>query len=124
MYRTSRNAANIALRHAKRDYYATNFQNYKNYPKHAWKTINDILGRNHNQNVINEIKFSGKSVTSTFELEEVFTEYFTDTDPKLAQTINHDSDSNFEDIITKRQSTGKFSFETVNEFIVCRLITN
>ena len=57
--------------------------------------------------VINEIKVSGKSMTSTDELKVVFNEYFTDIGPNLAQTISHESYCNFDDFITKRQSTAK-----------------
>jgi hypothetical protein len=88
--------------------YQTKFLYHKNNPKHAWKTINDILGRSHNHNAIREIKLSGKYVTSTEELKEVFNEYF--IGPKLAQTIEHDSDINFGDFITKREPASKFSF--------------
>jgi formaldehyde-activating enzyme involved in methanogenesis len=45
LYRSSRNAANIALRNAKREYYATKFLNNKTNPKHAWKTVYKILGK-------------------------------------------------------------------------------
>ena len=122
-YKSSRNRCNIAFRHAKREYYATKFLNHKNNTKHAWKTINDILGRSHNQNTIHEIKLSGKSITWTEELKEVFNEYFTNIGHKLAQTIEHDSESNFGDFITKQEPARKFSFEAVNEFPVYRLIT-
>ena len=53
-YKSARNSANIALSHAKREYYTTKFQNFKTNPKHAWQTINDILGRNNNQSIITE----------------------------------------------------------------------
>ncbi len=122
-YKSSRNAANIALRQAKREYYATKFQNPQINPKQAWQTINDILGRNHNQNTIHEIKHSGKSVTSTEELKEIFNEYFTNIGTKLSQTIEHNNDCNFQDYITKRASVNKFSFEAVDELMVYRLIT-
>ena len=82
---------------AKREYYKTKFQNPKTNPKHAWQTINDILGRNNNQSIIHEIKYSGKSVTSNEELKEIFYEYFTNIGPKLVQTTEHDSACNFED---------------------------
>ncbi len=55
------------------------FQNPKTDPKHAWQTINDILGRNHNQNTIHEIKYSGKAVTSTEELKEIFNQNISQT---------------------------------------------
>ena len=109
-------------RQAKREYYTTKFQNPKTNPKHAWQTINDILGRNNNQSIIHEIKYSGKSVTSNEELKEIFNEYFTNIGPKLAQTIEHDSACNFEDFFTKRESVNEFSFEAVNESLVYTLI--
>ena len=75
--KSSRNSANIALRQAKSEYYTTKLQNSKTNPKHAWQTINDILGRNNSPSIIHEIKYSGKSVTSNEELKEIFNEYFT-----------------------------------------------
>ncbi len=100
-----------------------NFQNPKTDPKHAWQTINYILGRNHNQNTIHEIKYSGKAVTSTEELKEIFNEYFPNISTKLAETIEQDNDCNFRDFITKRGSVNKFSFEAVNELVIYRLTT-
>ena len=107
-YKSSRNTANIALRQAKREYYSTKFQNPKTNPKHAWQTINNILGRNNNQNTIHEIKHSAKSVTSTEELKEIFNEYFTNIVPKLAQTIERDSACNFGDFIIRRDPSKNF----------------
>ena len=45
--------------------------------KKAWRTINDVLGRNRKHSTINEIKLPGKTVTSTDELVEVFKVYMT-----------------------------------------------
>ena len=55
--------------------------------------------------------------------EKIMNEYFTNIGPKLSQAIEHDSDSNFGDFITKHEPARKFSFEAVNEFTVYRLIT-
>ena len=74
LYKSSRNAANIALRNAKREYYATKFLNNKTNPKHAWKTVN-------------EINLAEKTVTSTSELVNVFNDYFSDVCPKLAEKM-------------------------------------
>jgi hypothetical protein len=65
LYKSSRNAANIALRNAKRECYATKFLNNKTNPKHAWKTVNEILGRSQKQNIVNEINLPEKTFTST-----------------------------------------------------------
>ena len=121
-YKSSRNSANIALRQAKREYYITKFQNPKTNPRHAWQTINDILGRNNNTNTIHEIKHLGKTVSSNEELKEIFNEYFTNIGPNLAQTIRRDRACNFEDFVIKRGSVNQFSFEAVNELMVYTLI--
>ena len=65
------------MRNAKRENYATQFVNHNKNPKQAWKTIDNILGRNHKQNNVIEIKLSDKTVTSTEELVEVFNDHFT-----------------------------------------------
>ena len=121
-YRSSRNAAITALREAKKNY-RTKFRNPKINPKQAWKKINDILGRNNDKNTIYEIKPSEKSTTCTEKLTELVNEYLTNIDPKLAQTIEYESDCKFEEFITKRASVNKFSLESVNESMVYRLIT-
>ena len=40
VYKTSRNLVNIALRHAKAEYYRNKIAQQNNNPKEAWKTIN------------------------------------------------------------------------------------
>ena len=96
LYKSSRNAANIALRNAKREYYATKYLNNKTNPKHAWKTVNEILGRSQKQNIVNEINLPEKTVTSTGELVNVFNDYFTDVGPKLAEKLNTNTTVAFE----------------------------
>ena len=49
VYKTSRNLVNIALRHAKAEYYRKKIAQQNNNPKEAWKTINDLLGRSSNE---------------------------------------------------------------------------
>ena len=51
--------------------------------KKAWRTINDVLGRNRKPSTINEIKLPGKIVTSSDELVEVFNDYFSNIGPRL-----------------------------------------
>ena len=121
-YRSSRNAAITAMRDAKKNC-RTKFRDPKINPKQAWKTINDILGRNNNKNTIYEVKPSEKSTACTEKLTELVNEYLTNIDPKLARKIENESDCKFEEFITKRASLNKFSFEAVNESMVYRLIT-
>ena len=44
-YKTTRNRVNIELRNAKKDYSSTKIAGEKCNPKEAWKTINNLLGR-------------------------------------------------------------------------------
>lgn len=65
----------------KKEYYTKKFSDSKQNPKTAWRTINDILGRNKKYTTINKIKLSGQIVTSTNELVEVFNDYFSNIGP-------------------------------------------
>ncbi|CAB3986133.1 Hypothetical predicted protein [Paramuricea clavata] len=126
LYKSSRNVANTALRSAKRDYYANKFTNNKQNPKYAWRTINDILGRNRKQTTINEIKLPGKTVTSTDELVDIFNDHFSNIGPKLAESIPNDNDVSFRDFITQQKSKTKnsFSFRPVSVTLVYTLLVN
>ena len=126
LYKSSRNVANTALRSAKRDYYANKFTNNKQNPKYAWRTINDILGRNRKQTTINEIKLPGKTVTSTDELVDIFNDHFSNIGPKLAESIPNNNDVNFRDFITQQKSKTKnsFSFRPVSVTLVYTLLVN
>ena len=123
LYKSSRNAANIALRNAKREYYATKFLNNKTNPKHASKTVNEILGRSQKQNIVNEINLPEKTVTSTSELVNVFNDYFTDVGPKLAEQIEYEHNCSFRDFIPQHEPVERFIFQPVNVATVYRLIT-
>ncbi|CAB4042980.1 Hypothetical predicted protein, partial [Paramuricea clavata] len=120
------NVANTALRSAKRDYYANKFTTNKQNPKYAWRTINDILGRNRKQTTINEIKLPGKTVTSTDELVDIFNDHFSNIGPKLAESIPNDNDVSFRDFITQQKSKTKnsFSFRPVSVTLVYTLLVN
>ena len=60
-YRTSRNQVNIGLRNAKQNYYSTKIAGQKGDPKKAWKSINNLLGKQTKQTVVNELNM-GKTI--------------------------------------------------------------
>ena len=88
VYKTSRNRVNIALRHAKAEYYRNKIAQQNNNPKEAWKTINDLLGRSSNDPTVNELKINDSNITSTEEIANAFNECFTKIGPKLANFID------------------------------------
>ena len=54
-YKTSRNQINIELRNAKQNYYSTKITGQKCNPKIAWKSINNLLGKQTKQTVVNKL---------------------------------------------------------------------
>ena len=120
LFKSSRNAANIALRHSKKEYYINKFSNNKQNPKKAWRTINDVLGRNRKHSTINEIKLPGKTVTSTDELVEVFNDYFRNIGPRLAESVPNYNDVSFRQFVA--QQPNNFSFRPVSVTLVYNLL--
>ena len=116
LFKSSRNAANIALRHSKKEYYTKKFSNNKQNPKKAWRTVNDVLGRNRN-----EIKLPGKTVTSTDELVEVFNDYFSNIGSRLAESVPNDNDVSFRQFVAQ-QPNDNFSFRPVSVTLVYNLL--
>ena len=123
IYKSFRNAANIALRNAKREYYATKFLNNKTHSKHAWNTVHETLGRSPKQDTVNEVKLPEKTVTSTRERVDVFNDYFTDVGLKLAEKIENENQCSFRDFIPQHKPVEKLTFQPVNVATVYRLIT-
>ena len=102
-YKTSRNKVNIQLRNAKKNYYSTKISDQKCNPKEAWKTINDILGRQRKPTVVNELKLGENSLTNTKDIAEVFNDYFSNIGPDLASKIDTPN-LNFQTYIEKAKS--------------------
>ncbi len=86
-YKTSRNKVNIELRNAKKDYYSTKIAGQKFNPKKAWKSINNLLGRQNKPTVVNEINLRGKNFTTPKDIAEGFNDYFSNIGPDLASKI-------------------------------------
>jgi hypothetical protein len=69
-------------------YYSTKISDQKCNPKEAWKTINDILGRQSKPTVVNELKLGENSLTNTKDIAEGFNDYFSNIGPDLASKIH------------------------------------
>ena len=103
VYKTSRNLVNIALRHAKAEYYRNKIAQQNNNPKEAWKTINDLLGRSSNETIVNELKINDSKITSNEEIANAFNEYFTNIGPSLANSID-ESNTSFKTFVKSAES--------------------
>ena len=119
-YKTSRNKVNIELRNAKKDYYSTKIAGQKFNPKKAWKSINNLLGRQNKPTVVNEINLGGKNFTTPKDIAEGFNDYFSNIGPDLASKIDT-SNYNFE-TYTKTAESEFAAFQPVTVSHVCSLL--
>ena len=102
-FKTARNKVNIELRSAKKDYYSSKIAGQKINPKKAWKSINNLLGRQNKPTVVNELNVGEQNLTSPEDIAEGFNEYFSNIGPDLASKIDY-SNSNFETYVKIAQS--------------------
>ena len=102
-FKTARNKVNIELRSAKKDYYSSKIAGQKINPKKAWKSINNLLGRQNKPTVVNEINVGEENLTGPEHIAEGFNEYFSNIGPDLARKIDY-SNSNFETYVKIAQS--------------------
>ena len=101
--KTARNKVNIELRSAKKDYYSSKIAGQKINPKKAWKSINNLLGRQNKPTVVNELNVGEQNLTSPEDIAEGFNEHFSNIGPDLASKIDY-SNSNFETYVKIAQS--------------------
>ena len=94
-YKISRNEINIKLRNAKRNYYSTHIAGQKHGPKRAWKSINNLLGRQNKPTIVHELNLNDNNLTTPKDIAEGFNDYFSNIGPKLATEIES-SNINFE----------------------------
>ena len=119
-YKTSRNKVNIELRNAKKEYYSSKIAGQKFNPKKAWKSINNLLGRQNKPTVVNEINLGEKNFTTPKDIAEGFNDYFSNIGPDLASKIDT-SNYNFE-TYTKTAESEFAAFQPVTVSHVCRLL--
>ena len=103
MYKQTRNKVNIEMKKAKKDYYSKRIAGQKQNPKEAWKTINNLLGRQNKPTKVNELSISGNNLTNSEDIAEGFNEFFSNIGPDLASKIDT-SNHNFQEYIKKPKS--------------------
>ena len=94
-YKKIKNQVNVDLRNAKKNYYSSKIANQKQNPKKAWKSINELLGKQNKKSKVNEIKPGESILNNPTDIAEGFNNYFSDIGPDLASQIQT-STSNFE----------------------------
>ena len=120
-YKQTRNKVNIELRNAKKDYYSLKIAGQKHNPKQVWKTVNNLLGKQNKQTVVNELDIEGEILTNPQDIAEGFNDYFSKIGPNLARKIGT-SNCNFENYIKKTKS-GFAAFQSNTIRNVCHLLS-
>ena len=69
------------MKKAKKDYYSKRIAGQKQNPKEAWKTINNLLGRQNKPTKVNELSISGNNLTNSEDIAEGFNEFFSNIGP-------------------------------------------
>jgi hypothetical protein len=86
-YKKARNEVVKIVKNAKANYYMQEFSNCEANPKKMWKKVNNLTNRNVKSTNINEISDDGNIVTEPKEIANIFNNFFTDIEPKLAQDL-------------------------------------
>ena len=86
---------NIELRNAKKDYYSSKIAGQEFNPEKAWKSVNNLSGRQNKPTVINELCVGENNLANHKDIAEDFNEYFSNIGPNLASNIDSSS-HNFE----------------------------
>ena len=113
-YKISRNAVTVALREAKAIYYRNRFESAKREPKQAWKTVNQILNRNRQDQIIHNIESVNGLITNPTEISECFNNYFADIGPKISEAIDNGKHK-FDDYVRKSTTTFQFRLTDVSK---------
>ena len=83
----SRNAVTITLHKNKALYYRNRIESVKDKPKQVLKTVNQILNRNQQESITNNIKSYNGQISNLFEISECLNNYFADIGSKIAETV-------------------------------------
>jgi hypothetical protein len=62
-------------------------------PKKAWKSINNLLGRQNKPTVVNELNVCEQNLTSPEDIAGGFNEYLSNIGPDLASKIDYSNSS-------------------------------
>ena len=81
------------MKEAKKNYYCQEISSQKFNPKRAWRSINNLLGKQNKQTVVNELKIGQENLNDPKDIAKAFNKYFSNIGPNLASKILSTSDN-------------------------------
>ena len=86
-YKRYRNKLNYLINVAEKTYYQYELHKHKGNLKNTWKTLKGIIGKKEVVTTIDQLLIEDKLTKNKQNIADTFNEYFTNTDPQLAEEI-------------------------------------
>ena len=107
---------------AKKQYYNSCFDKYKNNIKQTWSTINNILNKNNKKHKLPDLlNINGTLPKNKKDIVDSFNRYLCNIGPKLESAITIDSNKSYNHYL-KNPTTATFHFEPTNSTTVTKII--
>ena len=121
IFKRKRNQVNSLKNQLKRDYYQTTLKNNKKDPRTLWKTLNNIIPGNKNNNSFPQSVTTeeGIEISDKKEIAKTFNDFFSSVGSKLAASFNFSDTSH----INPPVNENPFSFSDVTKSSVQKLIS-
>ena len=91
-YRKLRNRINSEVKTTKASYYHNSFIQSEGNARRTWRTINNLMSRRQNKQIVKEVKANDISICDSNEISNAFHEHFSTIGPRLAREIPLTSD--------------------------------
>ena len=86
-YRKLQNRINNEVKTTKASYYHNSFVQSEGNARRTWKTINNLMSRRQNNQIVKEVKVNDISICDSNKISNAFNEHFSTIGPRLAREI-------------------------------------
>lgn len=117
-YRKLRNKINNNVKTTKASYYHNSLIQSEGNSRRTWKTINHLMSRRQNNQLVKEVKVNDISICNSNEISNTFNEHFSTIGPRLAREIPSTSDEVSTYLNNFPENFNKFSFRPTTSSIV------
>jgi len=117
-YRKLQNRINNEVKTTKASYYHNSFVQSEGNARRTWKTINNLMSRRQNNQIVKEVKVNDISICDSNEISNAFNEHFSTIGPRLAREIPLTSDEESVYLYFVPENYNKFCFRPTTTSVV------
>jgi hypothetical protein len=111
------------IRNAKKSYYESCFNKFKDDIQKTWNTIKLIINKNKNSQCFpNSFLINGNRISDTCRIADEFNRYFVDIGPNLSDNIITPQNLSFKDYLKFPVLSRSFCFNKINDSDVSKII--